>query len=49
MYRPSDSYCIHVDAKASDTVKKAVDALVRCYNTITYPKYNNYVHIYCNN
>ena len=35
-FRPSDSYCIHVDAKAPDEVQKAVAAIVRCYQKLSF-------------
>ena len=31
MFHPGDSFCIHVDAKASNEVKAAVEGLARCY------------------
>ena len=31
-FRPSDAYCIHVDAKASKEVFAAVKGIVKCYN-----------------
>ena len=33
-FRPCDSYCIHMDAKAPTEVKKALDAVVNCYRTL---------------
>ena len=32
MFHPTDSYCIHVDIKASESVHAAVSGLVRCYS-----------------
>ena len=31
-FRPSDAHCIHLDPKASETVHRAVEQLVGCYN-----------------
>ncbi len=41
-FRPGDSHCIHVDVKASDEVKKAINGIVKCY-TESYPKSNVFV------
>ena len=30
-FRPHNFYCIHIDYKADDTVRKAVEGLVQCY------------------
>lgn len=30
-FDPLDSYCIHVDAKATEQVKTAVDQMIKCY------------------
>ncbi|XP_059088206.1 beta-1,3-galactosyl-O-glycosyl-glycoprotein beta-1,6-N-acetylglucosaminyltransferase 4-like [Tigriopus californicus] len=38
-FHPLDSYCIHVDAKAKDKVKTAIDQLVGCYQW-KYPEAN---------
>ena len=31
-FRPGDSHCFHIDAKASDLTAKAVEAIISCYN-----------------
>ena len=31
-FRPGDSHCIHIDAKASDLTTNAVEAIISCYN-----------------
>ncbi|TRY61224.1 hypothetical protein TCAL_10076 [Tigriopus californicus] len=31
-FRPMDSHCIHIDAKASDEVQSAILGIVKCYN-----------------
>ena len=31
LIRPHDSHCFHVDPRATDEVKRAMQALVRCY------------------
>ena len=33
-FRPTDSYCIHIDAKADDKVNVAVKQIVNCYNAL---------------
>ena len=34
-FRPNNFYCIHVDYKASDVMRKTVESLVNCYAKIT--------------
>ena len=34
-FRPNNFYCIHVDVKASDLIRKAVENLVQCYSNKT--------------
>ena len=31
-FRPGDSHCFHIDAKASDVTAKAIKAVISCYN-----------------
>ena len=31
LIRPHDSHCFHIDPKATDEVKRAITALVTCY------------------
>ncbi len=31
LFRPNHAFCIHVDAKAPEAVRAAVDALLDCY------------------
>ena len=31
-FRPGDSHCFHIDAKASDLTTNAVEAIISCYN-----------------
>ena len=33
-FRPTDAYCIHVDAKADTEIFKTVSSLVHCYNEV---------------
>ena len=30
-FRPRDSHCIHVDPKASESTKRAIEAVIKCY------------------
>ncbi|CAL1529302.1 unnamed protein product [Lymnaea stagnalis] len=34
IYRPQNSYCIHVDMKASESFLKAMSAIVRCFGNV---------------
>ena len=34
-FRPNNFYCIHVDVKASETIRNTVERLVKCYATKT--------------
>ena len=34
IYRPQNSYCIHVDSKSGDTFKKALAAIARCFDNV---------------
>ena len=34
IYRPHNIYCIHVDAKSSDTFKRAVASIVACFDNV---------------
>lgn len=34
MYEPTNIYCIHVDAKSSDTIKQAIRSIVDCFDNV---------------
>lgn len=34
IYRPHNVYCIHVDAKASKSIRNAIDSIGKCFNNI---------------
>lgn len=34
IYRPQNVYCIHVDAKSSSSVHRAVHAIASCFNNV---------------
>ena len=34
-FRPNNFYCVHVDVKASETIRNTVERLVQCYATKT--------------
>lgn len=34
MYEPTNIYCIHVDAKSSDTIKRAIRSIVDCFDNV---------------
>ena len=38
-FRPEDSHCIHVDAKADTKISEAAHEVVKCYNQV-YPDSN---------
>lgn len=34
IYRPHNSYCVHIDAKAPESFKDAIKAIVRCFDNV---------------
>ena len=34
IYRPQNSYCIHVDSKSGDAFKKALAAIAQCFDNV---------------
>ena len=44
IYRPQNTYCIHVDLKAPQSVQKAVHAIVGCFDNVIIPKKQISVH-----
>lgn len=34
MYEPTNIYCIHVDAKSTDTVRRAIRSIVDCFDNV---------------
>lgn len=34
LYEPTNVYCIHIDAKSSDTIKRAIMSIVNCFDNV---------------
>lgn len=44
-YRVEDTHCIFIDSKATETFKRAAEAIVRCYKDIFLKVINSYKYI----